>query len=149
MPNFNATADLHQTVMTNTQLWTENRPGPRRLESGKIQSDLMNRVLKKREPEQVYYSITVPLEVASGTDALHFREMQDFAKHPHFPSDALVKRFRRRLLAKPDESNSERRELGRFSVLNAVRSPEGVDRTRVRGTAVVLLAINRDRHRTD
>ena len=45
----------------------------------------MNRVLKKREPDQVLYSITVPLEAGFGTDALHFREMQDFAKHPRFP----------------------------------------------------------------
>jgi len=84
VPDFNANADLHQTVMTIPIYGQKNRPGPRWLESGKV-GDLMNRVLNKHEPHQALYSITVPLEAGFGKDVLHFRDMQDFAKHPNFP----------------------------------------------------------------
>jgi hypothetical protein len=84
MPNFSATADLHQTLMTTPIYGQKNRPGPRWLESGKV-SDLINRVLEKREPDQALHSITVPLEAGFGKDVLHFRDIQDFGKHPDFP----------------------------------------------------------------
>jgi hypothetical protein len=84
MPNFDATADLHRLEMTTPIYGQKNRPGPRWLESGKA-SDLMSKVVAKREADQPVYSITVPLEAGFGKDTLHFRDIQEFAKHPDFP----------------------------------------------------------------
>ena len=65
MPDFNAAADLHQTVMRTPVLGAKLDPRPRYLESGKV-SDLMKKVLAKRDGDRPIYSITVPRELASG-----------------------------------------------------------------------------------
>ena len=84
MPNFNATADLHRLEMKTPIYGRKNRPGPRWLESGKA-SDLIRKVVAKRGSDQLADSITVPLEAGFGRDVLHFRDIQEFAKHPDFP----------------------------------------------------------------
>jgi hypothetical protein len=84
MPNFNATADLHRLEMRTPIHGQKTRPGPCWLESGKA-SDLMRKVVAKREADQPVYSITVPLEAGFGKDVLNFRDIQEFAEHPDFP----------------------------------------------------------------
>jgi hypothetical protein len=84
MPNFNATADLHRLEMRTPIYAQKNRPGPRWLESGKA-SNLMRKIVAKREADQPVYSITVPLEAGFGKDTLNFLDIQEFAKHPDFP----------------------------------------------------------------
>jgi hypothetical protein len=84
MPNFNATADLYRLEMSSPQYGQKIQPGLRCLESGKA-ADLIKKVVAKREGDQPVYLITVPLEAGFGKDMLHFRDIQDFAKHADFP----------------------------------------------------------------
>ena len=84
MPNFNATADLHQTVMRTPIPGAKIDPRPRWLESGKV-SDLMNKVMAKRDGDRPIYSITVPLEAGFGKEVLSFRDIEAISKTPDFP----------------------------------------------------------------
>jgi hypothetical protein len=70
--------------MTTPVYGQKNRPGPRWLESGKA-SDLMRKVVAKREADQPICSITVPLEAGFGKGTLNFRDIHEFATHPNFP----------------------------------------------------------------
>ena len=83
MPDFNATADLHQTVMRTPIPGAKLDPRPRYLESGKV-SELMKKVLGKRGGDRPIYSITVPLEAGFGKEVLDFRDIEDLA-HPLVP----------------------------------------------------------------
>lgn len=84
MPDFNATGDLHQTVMRTPIFGAKLDPHPRWLESGKV-SDLMKKVLAKRSGDRPIYSITVPLEAGFGTKELHYRDIEAIVQRPDFP----------------------------------------------------------------
>lgn len=84
MPDFNATGDLHQTMMRAPILGAKLDPRPRWLENGKV-SDLMKKVLAKHSGDQPIYSITVPREAGFAKDILDFRDIRTLAQRPDFP----------------------------------------------------------------
>jgi hypothetical protein len=84
MPDFNAVADLHRIEMRPTEFGKKITTDPHYLESGRV-FELINRVMGKRSPDRVLYSITPPREAAFNKEELNYQDIEDLSHHPDFP----------------------------------------------------------------
>jgi hypothetical protein len=83
MSDFNAKADLHRVEMTNSKLGTKIPP-PRVVHSGTV-VECINKVMAKREPDRVLYSMTVPLEAGFIKALLDYCDIEAISQRADFP----------------------------------------------------------------
>jgi hypothetical protein len=86
MSDYNPRAELRRVEMTPT------RPGkkigaPRVVHSGTV-ADCVNRVMAKREPDRLIYSMSVPLEAGFGKIDHNYRDIEAISRRPDLPRSA-------------------------------------------------------------
>jgi hypothetical protein len=84
MPNYDAHADLHRLEMNTVNPGHPNHPGPHFLHDGKF-SDLVKKVMAKREPDAQLYSITTDLEAGFQRTVFNYLDIVDVYNRPDFP----------------------------------------------------------------
>jgi hypothetical protein len=83
MSDFNAKADLHRVEMNAPKPGTKIT-SPRLVHSGTV-VECIKKVMAKREPDRVLYSMTVPLEAGFIKAVLDYRDIEAISQRPDFP----------------------------------------------------------------
>jgi hypothetical protein len=83
MYNFKARGDLHRLQVHAVQLGNK-MPSPQFLCPGEV-GDLISKVMAKREPDRVLYSITIGPDFGMDASVLHYRDIEQLYNSPHFP----------------------------------------------------------------
>lgn len=82
MSDFNAKADLHRVEMTASKPGTKIA-SPRLIHSGTV-VECIQKVMAKREPDRVLYSMTVPLEAGFVKAVLNYRDIETISQRSDF-----------------------------------------------------------------